>query len=126
MDDWTREKVLQWFEGQANKQVTIRQRGTMLRVQGTCKGLDEIDACSAHYQECMLIPSGVDVDVGLSFHDDTMSIHLIGHHPSSGRITVSLPVSIPYAEVMLGHPDEEASKKPEAGEKRIPSPYELL
>ncbi|MBI3992498.1 MAG: hypothetical protein HY342_04430 [Candidatus Lambdaproteobacteria bacterium] len=125
MTPWTRESALRWIEGHANREIVLRQRSSALRVQGICKGVEHLDACSAHYQECELIPAGVDVEVTLCFHAETLAVHMIAYHPQSGEVTLSMPISVPFAELLLHEPgesalDEQAQKEPTF------SPYELL
>jgi hypothetical protein len=117
---WTREAVLEWLEDHGDGPLILRQRATALRVAGVVKGVEELDACSAHYQECELLTEVPNVEVMLSFHRDRLSVHLLLREPSSGEIVVSLPTGIPYDELSLVDPDEVQAKAD------FFSPYELL
>ena len=126
MTDWTRESALRWIEGHANREIVVRQRSSALRVQGTCKGVEHLDACSAHYQECELIPAGVDVEVTLCFHTDTLAVQMIAYHPQSGEVTLSLPISVNFAELLLQEPGEAPREEQKKKNEPAFSPYELL
>lgn len=117
---WTREAVLAWLEAHGDGPLVLRQRATALRVAGVVKGVEELDACSAHYQECELLTGVPNVEVMLSFHEERLSVHLLVREPASGGIVVSLPQGIPYDELSLVDPNEAPAKAD------FFSPYELL
>ena len=117
---WTREAVLAWLEDHGDGPLVLRQRATALRIAGVVKGVEELDACSAHFQECELLTEVPNVEVVLSFHRDRLSVHLLLREPISGEIVVSLPQGIPYDELSLVDPSEVKTQD------RFFSPYELL
>ncbi len=125
MPEWTRESVLRWIEAHADREIVIRQVGSALRVQGICKGVEELDACSALYQECKLVLAGLAVELALCFHADTLSVQIIAYHPKTGEVIVSIPVSIPFSALLLSEPGAD---KAQAADAKAPafSPYELL
>ncbi len=122
MSDWTRESALRWMESHANREIVVRMRGSAFRAHGTCKGVSQLDACSAAYQECHLVPPGVDAEVVLCFHSETLSVHLIAYHPDSDDVVLSLPVSIPFSALILSDPGAAAAREEEPDFW----PYELL
>ncbi len=123
MTDWTRESLLRWIETHAGQEIVLRQQGSALKVHGICRGVEQLDACSTQYQECSLAPFGMDVDMTMSFHTETISLQMIARHPESNEVSLSLPISIPFSELLLTQPDEQeqdAESEPEF------YPYELL
>ncbi len=117
---WTREAVLAWLEEHGDGPLVLRRRATALRIAGVVKGVEELDACSAHYQECELLTEVPNAEVMLSFHQARLSVHLLLREPISGEIVVSLPTGIPYDELSLNDPNEVQAKAD------FFSPYELL
>jgi hypothetical protein len=124
MPGWTKTAVIDWFRQHAGKAVVLRQPSTLLRVTGTIRDVGKLEACSADYEtvdfECGLD----DVQTSLSFHDTTLSLHVLAKPLHRQEASLSVPVSIPYADLDLsvhrdGKPDDPAAPPPK-------SPYELL
>jgi hypothetical protein len=123
MTAWNKAAVLEWFRAHAGRRVMLRQPSTLLQVTGTVRSVQELDACSADFHavdfECGL----EGVQVSLSFHDDTLSLHLLATPLHREEATLSLPFSIPYSDLELSL--AEAERKREHTDSG-PSPYELL
>lgn len=125
----SKSEVLQWFKAHKGKSVEIKWRGTLVRLRGRGTGVDTLDACSAEYQESALEGTHEDIQVGLSFHDDTLGVHLSVYQPGGKELAVSLPISIPYDQLQLSVPeDKKAGEESSGGQNEEPefSPYELL
>ena len=122
MHPWNKNTALEWFRRHAGQPVVLRQPAKLLRVRGTIRDVGELDACSADYHTVDLECGLDDVEVALSFHDDGLGLHVLAkplHHPEA---TLSLPFSIPYAELELS----DGSGTEDAAEEPGRSPYELL
>ena len=133
MTDWTRQRAIEWVTAHRDKRVILRRKGTGLRVEGSFPGVVEVDACSTDYFEAELYTGAPNLVVALSFHEDTVLVHVEGDRPEGGGLCVSLSSSVPYAELLLEEPgpkvaqpsgddQHEQAEKAEDG----PSPYELL
>ncbi len=124
MTEWNKAGVIDWFRQHAGRAVVLRQPTTLLRVTGTIRDVGELDACSADYHtvdfECGLD----DVQVSLSFHDATLSLHVLATPLHRRQSSLSLPVSIPYADMELTPQREGEQDDPDAPPGK--SPYELL
>jgi hypothetical protein len=123
MVPWNKATVLEWFRKHVGKQVVLRQPSTLLRLMGSIHNVGELDACSADYHtvdfECGL----GDVHVSLSFHDGNVSLHLLAKPPHRRDPTLSLPFSIPYADLELSAAAEPSGRQDDDAAR---SPYELL
>ncbi len=130
MEHWSKETVLEWLRGRSGDEISLRMRGGSFSLLGTCKGVDELDACSKEFSQCAVTLANSDADVSLSFHDDGISVHLLFVSPVSNETNLSMAANIPYDKVVLteSRPPGEvrsAGNEPEqAGVTR--SPYELL
>ncbi|MCZ6645011.1 MAG: hypothetical protein O7B79_02115 [SAR324 cluster bacterium] len=121
--------VLNWFKARNGKEIVIRMRGSTLRLQGRNTGIEELDACSADFEEGALALEQVGMQVALTFHDDSLSIHCLVYRPGGTEVAVSLPISIPYDTLQLSTVEEmEKGNKSSGQEDEEPefSPYELL
>ncbi len=119
METWNFQSTLAFCLAHAKQRVTVRQRGTTLRLTGRLAALDERDACSMDLVEA-------DVDLGipglhctLSLHETTLLVHLSGSAADTGAF---IPVSIPYEDLILV--EGEVAQPAKGTQPR--SPYELL
>jgi hypothetical protein len=120
MDIWTLQKVMEFCLAHAEQRVTLRQRGSTLRLTGHLAHLDERDACSMDLVEVPL-DLGVDgLECVLTLHAASVLVHV-----SSGKEEARwfLPVSIAYADLVLERTDTAPSEAPA---EELRSPYELL
>lgn len=123
MTAWSKAAVLEWFRVHAGRRVVLRRPSTLLRITGAVRAVQELDACSADYHTVDFDCGLEGVNVSLSFHDDTLSVHVLAKAPHRDETTLSLPFSIPYSDLELNLADAERERKQtDSG----PSPYELL
>ena len=129
MKKWTKKDVLKWFKVHAEKIVVVKLQGTTLRIEGRAAGVDEIDACSADIFATGLGMVSPGLDTSISFHENSLSVHLLVRESGSKRSILSMPVSIPYGLLQLSTPAEEKrvgkARAPKREEPEF-SPYELL
>jgi hypothetical protein len=121
--------VLDWFKAHKGKNIEIKWRGTLVRLRGRTTGVESLDACSAEYQESTIDAGHEDVQIGLSFHDTALGVHLGVQGQGGTEASVSMPISIPYDQLELSIPKKkEQGKKPSGEQSEEPefSPYELL
>lgn len=133
MTAWNRDSVVKWFRGRPQHQVRVARSHDVMRLEGRCCGVEELDACSADYLECGLDVGIPGVEVALSFHDEVLLVHLYGVSPRKRGTAFSVPVSIPYEQLQLSEPtlaqtDGPGRARSTAEEEEEPafSPYELL
>lgn len=119
MEPWSFARALSFFLAHARQRVTIRQRGSTLRVTGRLAALDERDACSMDLVEAHLDLGIEALHCTLSLHETTLLIHLSG---AAGDTGAFVPVSIPYEQLVLL--EGEAPPAQRGTEPR--SPYDLL
>lgn len=139
MEKLDKAAALEWFKAHKDREIEIRWRGEMVRLRGRCSGVQSLDACSAEYEESQLAGLHEDVQIELSFHDETLGVHLSIYPPQGKQPVAFVPLSIPYGQLRLSIPEskqagEESSggkssrEKPsgeQGGEPEF-SPYELL
>lgn len=119
MEPWNLPRAVSFCLAHARQRITLRQRGSTLRLTGTLAALDERDACSMDLVEAELQLGMAGLHCTLSLHETTLLIHLSGEAEKAGLF---LPLSIPYAELVLTAADSvQAAPPPDP-----PSPYELL
>jgi hypothetical protein len=119
MEPWSFSRAVSFCLAHAKQRVTLRQRGSTLRLTGTLAALDERDACSMDLVEAELDLGMAGLHCTVTLHETTLLIHLSGE---TGNAGLFLPVSIPYAELVLTAADAmQAAPPPDS-----PSPYELL
>ena len=126
--------ALEWFRAHKNKEIEIKWRGNMVRLQGRCTGVQTLDACSAEYEESHLAGLHEDVQIGFSFHDTTLGVHLSLYPPQGKQPVAFVPLSIPYDRLELSTPKSKQEGKDSSGGKSSGekggepdfSPYELL
>ena len=120
---WNKTAVIEWFRQRVGHAVIVRQPSTLARLVGTIHNVDELDACSADIHtvdfECGLD----DVTVAFSFHDGSLSVHVLAKPLHRQEATLSLPFSIPYGDLELRSAADGDDAKDEAA---LRSPYELL
>jgi hypothetical protein len=125
MDAWDHAKVLAFCIAHSGQPVTLRQRGTTLRVAGRMATLVDRDACSMDLVEAEVDVSVPGLHCALTLHESTVLLHLSGGAAAAG---VFLPVSIPYADLVLegASPAKAAAETQAAAQPEARSPYELL
>ena len=127
--------ALRWFKAHKDREIEIKWQGEMLRLRGRCMGVQTLDACSAEYEESQLVGLHEDIQIGFSFHDTTLGVHISVYAPEAGQPEAKLPaafvpLSIPYDQLLLSTPElgkktgSDAAGEQE-GEPEF-SPYELL
>lgn len=121
MTAWNKTTVLEWFRRHVGERVVLRQPSTLLRVVGTIHDVGELDACSADYHTVDFECGVDDVHASLSFHDGNVSLHVLAKPLHRQEATLSLPFSIPYADLDLSRAGATEKK-----EEEMRSPYELL
>ena len=129
MTVWDKPTAIEWVKEHSGQEIVIRVRGTTVRLQGRAGGVEDVDACAAEFQEFELHPGYEHLQIAISFHDHTLSVHFSALKPGSKETTISMPLSIPYT--LLDLHTSEALKKESAATgqpKEEPefSPYELL
>ncbi len=117
-----RAAVVRWLNGHAGQRICLRRRGTRLRVTGSTGGVDELDACSTEILQSEWNTALPGVQLALSLHPAALSLHLLGTAPG-GELVCSLPVHVPYNELILTREGERAG---DARDEPDFSPYELL
>ena len=118
MEPWTFQRALDFCLAHAKQRVTLRQRGSTLRLTGKMAAIDERDACSMNFVEAELELGLAGLHCTLSLHQTTLLVHLSGE---AGNAGLFLPVSIPYAELALTAEEPASAAPPQAS----PTPYEL-
>jgi hypothetical protein len=98
MEPWTFARAVSFCQANAPRRITIRQRGSTLRLTGLLAAFDERDACSLDLVEAGLEVGLAGVQCALTLHATTLLIHLAG---GTGENRIFLPVSIPYADLVL-------------------------
>ena len=129
MKKWTKKTVLKWFRVHAETVVVVKLQGTALRIEGRAAGVDEIDACSADIYATGLGMAAPGLDTSISFHEHSLSVHLLVRETGSERSILSMPVSIPYGLLQLSTPAEEKRASKALARQGVEpdfSPYELL
>ena len=129
MDKLNKAAALQWFKSHKNQEIEIRWRGELVRLRGRCTGVQSLDACSAEYEESQLVGLHEDVQIGFSFHDETLGVHLSIYPPQGKQPAAFVPLSIPYDLLQLSTPESKKAGEESPGEKGGEpefSPYELL
>jgi hypothetical protein len=121
--------ALEWFKAHKDQEIEIKWRGNMVRLRGRCTGVQSLDACSAEYEESQLGGLHEDVQIGFSFHDATLGVHLSLYPPQGKQPAAFVPLSIPYEQLELTIPKSGQEGKDSSGGKGEEpefSPYELL
>ncbi len=131
MEPWDKASVIEWVKAHRGEEIVIRMRGATVRLQGTARGVEQLDACSTEIAEAAMAFGHQVVETSLSFHSETLGVHLIAFHPGTRAVAASLPVSIPYGSLLLDTAEElekksRAERNKEAEEEPEFSPYELL
>lgn len=129
MDKLNKAAALKWFKAHKDQEIEIKWRGEMTRLRGRSTGVQSLDACSADYQESQLLGLHDDIQIGLSFHDETLGVHLSVYAPGGKQPKAFVPLSIPYKQLELTTPETEKSGGDSSGEQGGEpefSPYELL
>ena len=134
MEKLDKAAALQWFKDHKGREIEIRWRGELLRLRGRCGGVQSLDACSAEYEESQLVGLHEDVQIELSFHDETLGVQLSIYPPQGKQPAAFVPLSIPYDRLRLSTPDAKQAGADSSGEKSSGeedgepefSPYELL
>ena len=137
MADGAREAVMAWLRARPGHRIRLRVRGSALSVVGVCDGLDELDACSADFSECLLKTGAAGASVSLTFHEQTLALHVLVTQPDSGEAILSLPVSMSYEDALLdepaakphavgGHTAGDQADRADRDEARVTSPYQLF
>ena len=139
MENLDKAAALSWFKAHKAQEVELKWRGKMVRLRGRCTGVQSLDACSAEYEESQLLGQHEAVQIGISFHDDTLGVQLSIFTQDETHPAVFVPLSIPYDQLELSTPeakkaggessgadssDADSSGKKD-GEPEF-SPYELL
>ncbi|MDH4247548.1 MAG: hypothetical protein OEW39_07010 [Deltaproteobacteria bacterium] len=119
----TREAMLNWFNEHAGQRIEITVKGTPLVLRGTTEGVETVDACSTELQECEINTGVGGVQVALVLHQHALGIHVLATREENAPLAVSVPISVPYASVILGLEGE--SRNP-SKEDVVYTPYELL
>jgi hypothetical protein len=119
METWSFERALAFCLAHAKQRVTVRQRGTTLRLTGRMAALGERDACSMDLVEADLDLGISGLHCTLSLHETTLLVHLSGSAADTGAF---VPVSIPYEDLVLA--EGEVAQPAPGTQPR--SPYELL
>ena len=121
--------VLKWFKARKNREIEIKWRGELVRLRGRSTGVQSLAACSAEYEESQLVGLHDDIQIGLSFHDETLGVHLSVYPPGGKQPAAFIPLSIPYDQLQLSTPESRKSGGDSSGEQGGEpefSPYELL
>lgn len=131
LENGNREAVIEWLQMHSKKKVLLTRKGSLVKVIGHPEDVDELDACSMELMECRIVPYVPDLEITVSFHPETLSLHMIARGDSQGHIALSFPVSMPYEEVALTSWEAEKERLAhlERQLKQIEpeySPYELL
>ncbi len=133
MKAWDKVSVIEWVKAHRREEIVIRMQGAVLRLQGKTRGVERLDACSTEIAQAEMAFGHQDVETSLSFHDETLGVHLIAFHPGTRDVAASLPASIPYESLLLNTAQELEKKAQQAAgakkkEEEEPefSPYELL
>ncbi|MDH4120656.1 MAG: hypothetical protein OEV94_03005 [Deltaproteobacteria bacterium] len=129
---WTPQAVRHWLDARRGQRVALRHRGTTLRVEGECLGVEELDACGTRLWECHLKSPLDGMSVSLTFHESSVSLHVRGEGPNGPCLVMA--GSLAYSELILEDPSllsKEPPKKtgpnqPDDNDPLSWSPYELL
>ncbi len=96
-----RKQVIDWLNDNRGRDIVVQAQGSMLKLTGRSRGVDEIDACGVKIYECELDTELPDVHVAMSLHEDTVAIHVLGNRPGQKEAVFSLPLSFPYGAIQL-------------------------
>jgi hypothetical protein len=98
MDSWNSLSVFDFLIAHARQPISVRQRGTSLRITGKLAEVGDRNACSMDLVEA-------DVEVGipglscsLTVHEKSVLVHLSG---GAGNASLFFPMSIPYPDLIL-------------------------
>ena len=120
---YTRQTLIDWLNNNANKRVELTVLGTQVVLRGTTAGVETLDACSTEIQECEMDTGVKGLQVALVMHEHALGIQVVASGKGQPRLSVSVPMSVPYASVKLE--SEKEAKKP-SHEDVVYTPYELL
>ena len=140
MPGFTRKTLLAWLQRHRGKRIVLHAERSALSLAGVCEGLEELDACSTEFMSCNLRLATPGAEAALTLHETALAVHVLLRDPASGRTEVSLPVTLPYGDVIVALEEEasgvDAAKagapKSAAAEKRRrkpespTTPYRLL
>lgn len=96
-----RQAVIDWLNGHKGENICLQAHGSMLKVVGRSEGVDRLDACSTLVFECELITCLQGIQIAMSFHAESLALHLLGSESDNGPVFCSIPLSIPYDQVRL-------------------------
>jgi hypothetical protein len=115
MEPWSFARVLSFLMAHARQRITLRQRGTALRLAGHLSDVGDRDACSMNLVEAELDLGVPGLQCALTLHETTVLVHLSG---GSGDAGLYFPTSIAYSDLIL-EGGGAARSRPEA-EPRLP------
>ena len=115
--------MIDWLNDNANKRVELTVIGTPVVLRGTTDGVETLDACSTELQECEMETGVKGLQVALVMHEHALGIQVVASAKGQSKLSVSVPMSVPYTSVKLEL--EKESKKP-SNEDVVYTPYELL
>jgi hypothetical protein len=119
MDSWNLTNVLTFFMAHARQHITVRERGTTMKVVGHLAELGDRNACSTDFVEAELDLGIAGLHCSITLHETTLLLHLSGAAVDSALF---VPVSIPYADLVL-----EGGKAVRPAPEAVPSSsYERL
>lgn len=126
MEKLDKDSALEWFKAHGQSDVVVRRTGTVLRIEGICRGVDTLDACNSELKETEIDVGYEGIFIGLSFHETSLSIHIHATRGTPARALLSLPHNIPYGELLLLTTEEEGARKNNGNKEAEYSPYDLL
>ena len=98
MEPWNSSRVLDFLIAHARLRISLRQRGTNLRLTGTLDEVGDRNACSIDLVEADLDLGIPGLQCALTLHEKSVLLHLAG---GSGEDRQYFPVSISYPDLIL-------------------------
>jgi hypothetical protein len=126
MTRFSRTTVLDWLHAQRGQQIRLGAKASALRLTGWCEGLEDLDACSTEFVSCRIRLSDPHAEATLTLHDTAVSLLVLLRTGPGGPIELSVPVTIPYGDLLLeSGPEPKASAAAEDSPALV-TPYRLL
>jgi len=123
----SRTTVLDWLHKHRGQRIRIGAAASTLRLTGRCEGLEELDACSTEFVSCPVRLSDPLAEATLTLHDTAISLLVLVRGASGGSVELSVPVTIPYGDLVLEKAETAAATSPrQAGPAPLVTPYRLL
>ena len=122
----SRATVLDWLHAQRGQRIRLGAKASALRLTGWCEGLEELDACSTEFVSCHIRLSDPQAEATLTLHDTALSLLVLVRARAQGPVELSVPVTIPYGDLVLESGDDLKAADAPKSEPPLVTPYRLL